>query len=209
MFGDGSLTFREFCMREPLPLATVHDALLEFLRGRDDAILCGAHAVNAYSNDPRMSQDVDILSPSATELVEELRHFLSQQFDMAIHSRMIREGVGYRLYQVRKPENRHLVDVYHITSLPHNQRIEEVRVLTPVELISSKVRSLTRRLKTPKGGTDLGDLLGLLLTFPELKTEEGPVTECLRAAGATDKVMAAWKDLVARKILPNDEDDGY
>jgi hypothetical protein len=25
MFGDGSLTFREFAMREPLPLATIHD----------------------------------------------------------------------------------------------------------------------------------------------------------------------------------------
>jgi len=48
MFGDGSLTFREFIMREPLPLATIHDAGLEFLRGRTDAVLFGAHAVNAY-----------------------------------------------------------------------------------------------------------------------------------------------------------------
>ena len=48
MFGDGSLTFREFVMREPLPLATIHDAVLEFLRGRDDAVLFGAQAVNAY-----------------------------------------------------------------------------------------------------------------------------------------------------------------
>ena len=31
MFGDGSLIFREFIMREPLPLATIHDAALEFL----------------------------------------------------------------------------------------------------------------------------------------------------------------------------------
>ena len=29
MFGDGSLTFREFAMREPLPLAVIHDAVLE------------------------------------------------------------------------------------------------------------------------------------------------------------------------------------
>ena len=39
--GDGSLTFREFIMREPLPLATIHDAVLEFLRGRTDAVLFG------------------------------------------------------------------------------------------------------------------------------------------------------------------------
>ena len=29
MLGDGALTFREFAMREPLPLATIHDAVLE------------------------------------------------------------------------------------------------------------------------------------------------------------------------------------
>ena len=29
-----------------LPLATIHDAVLEFLRGRDDAVLYGAQAVN-------------------------------------------------------------------------------------------------------------------------------------------------------------------
>ncbi len=48
MFGDGSLTFQEFATREPLPLATIHDAVLEFLRGRDDAVLYGAQAMNAY-----------------------------------------------------------------------------------------------------------------------------------------------------------------
>ena len=48
MFGDGALTFQEFIMREPLPLSTIHEAVLEFLRGRDDAVLFGAQAVNAY-----------------------------------------------------------------------------------------------------------------------------------------------------------------
>ncbi len=33
MFGDGSLLFREFATREPLPLWTIHDTVLEFLRG--------------------------------------------------------------------------------------------------------------------------------------------------------------------------------
>ena len=68
MFGDGSLTFQEFIMREPLPLATVHDAVLEFLRDRDDAVLYGAQAVNAYVDEPRMTQDVDIASTRAEEL---------------------------------------------------------------------------------------------------------------------------------------------
>ena len=64
MFGDGSLTFREFMMCETLPLATIHAAVLEFLRGRDDAVLFGAQAVNAYVKEPRMTQDVDIASPA-------------------------------------------------------------------------------------------------------------------------------------------------
>ena len=29
MLGDGALTFREFAMREPLPLATIHDAVCQ------------------------------------------------------------------------------------------------------------------------------------------------------------------------------------
>ena len=42
MLGDGALTFKEFAMREPLPLATVHRAVLEFLQNVDDAVLFGA-----------------------------------------------------------------------------------------------------------------------------------------------------------------------
>ena len=34
MFGDSVLTFPEFAMSEPIPLATVHEAILEFLRDR-------------------------------------------------------------------------------------------------------------------------------------------------------------------------------
>jgi hypothetical protein len=58
--------------REPLPLATIHDAVLEFLRGRDDAVLYGAQAVNAYVKESRMTmtQDVDIASDRAEELAE-------------------------------------------------------------------------------------------------------------------------------------------
>src|ERR1019366_8507587 len=48
MFGDGSLTLREFAMGEPLPLARIRDTILEFLRNREDAVLFGAQAVNAY-----------------------------------------------------------------------------------------------------------------------------------------------------------------
>jgi hypothetical protein len=206
MFGDGSLTFREFAMGEPLPLATIHDAVLEFLRGRDDAVLYGAQAVNAYVDESRMTQDVDIASTRAEELAEELRAFLNKRFHIAVRVREVREGLGYRIHQVKKPKNRHLVDIRPVEQLPPAQRVKKVLVVTPPELIAGKVAAYVRRRGKPKAGTDWRDLAMLLLTFPELKTEEGAVAECLRAAGAAKDVMAAWKELVAQEILPEDED---
>jgi hypothetical protein len=206
MFGDGALTFQEFAMREPLPLAVIHDAVLEFLRDRDDAVLYGAQAVNAYVTDPRMTQDVDIASTDARELAEELRKFLNKKFHIAVRVRTVLQGLGYRLYQVRRPENRHLVDVRPVEVLPPAQRVKKVLVVAPPELIANKVISMTQRAHKPKGLIDRADLYRLLLAFPELKTETGPVAERLRAAGASAEVLAAWKELVAAEIQPEDED---
>jgi hypothetical protein len=93
MFGDGSLSFQEFAMREPLPLASIHDAVLEFLRGKDDAVLFGAQAANAYVDEPRMTQEVDILSTRASDLAEAIRGFLSDRFHIAVR---VREVSGER-----------------------------------------------------------------------------------------------------------------
>ena len=71
-------------MREPLPLATVHEAVLEFLRGREDVVVFGATAVNAYVSEPRMTQDIDLMSPRASELADELRAFLRDRFHIAV-----------------------------------------------------------------------------------------------------------------------------
>src|SRR5437868_4574693 len=91
MFDAGALTFREFMMREPLPLATIQNAVLEFLRGRDDAVVYGAQAVNAYVGEPRMTQDIDLLSPRAGELAEELRDYLRRRFHIAVRVRQVAE----------------------------------------------------------------------------------------------------------------------
>ena len=61
MLNPDTISFQEFMTREPLPLATIQSAVLEFLRGRKDAVLFGAQAVNAYVREPRMIQDVDLL----------------------------------------------------------------------------------------------------------------------------------------------------
>jgi hypothetical protein len=209
MLGDGSLTFREFAMRERVPLAMVQEAVLEFLRGRDDAAVFGAQAVNAYVDEPRMTQDVDILSTRAAELAEELRSLLHDRFRMAVRVRSVAQGVGYRLYQVRKPKNRHLVDVRSVEALPACHRLQKVLILAPAELIGRKVLSMIGRPRTPKGLMDAADLRRLLLRFPELKTGEGAVSEALRSMGAPDEALDAWHALVAEEILPEDEDAGF
>src|SRR5258706_5612599 len=111
MFGDGALSFREWAVKEPLPLATIHDAVLDFLRNRDDAALFGAQAVNAYVDESRMTQDVDILSTRAAEFAEELRSHLAELFHIAVRVRIVAEGQGFRIYQLRQPKNRHFADI--------------------------------------------------------------------------------------------------
>jgi hypothetical protein len=206
MLGDGALTFREFAMREPLPLATIHDAVLDFLRGRDDAVLFGAQAVNAYVDEPRMTQYVDILSTRARELAEEIKAFLNERFHIAIRVRRVREGLGYRIYQSQKPKHRHLVDVRTVSSLPPRQRVENVLVISPEELIANKVLSTISRPKTAKGLMDAADLRRLLLTFPQLKTEFGPVRDRILASKSAPAVLEKWNEFVAQEILPDDED---
>src|SRR5688572_16872049 len=200
MFGDGPLTLREFAMREPLPLAKVHDAILNFLRNRDDAVLFGAQAVNAYVDEPRMTQDVDILSIRAAALAEELRSHLARTFNIAVRVREVAAGQGFRIYQLRKPKNRHLADVRHVEELPPNQLIADIRVPTPEELIAQKVMGLSRRYAKPKGDTDRRDLKVLLLAYPALKSEVGPVSRRLEAARADAAAFKVWKELVAMPI---------
>jgi hypothetical protein len=207
MLGDGALTFREFAMREPLPLATIHRAVLEFLRDVDDAVLFGAQAVNAYVDEPRMTQDVDIASTRAAELAEQLRNHLSTRFHIAVRVREVGEGRGYRLCQIQKPKNRHLVDVRPVAALPPARRIGDVLVVAPEELIAGKLIAYQRRQGTPKSGTDWRDLAVLLLAFPELKANFGPVRDRLAAAGAEPAVLAAWENLVSHPIRA-DEDEG-
>jgi hypothetical protein len=207
MLNAGTLTFEEFAMREQLPLATVHDAVLEFLRGRDDAVVFGAQAVNAYVGEARMSQDIPLVSTRAVELAEELREHLSKRFHIAVRVREIGAGKGYRLFQIQKPRNRHLVDLRMVESLPRAQRIEEVLVTSPPELIAQKVISYNARRGQPKAGTDWRDLAMLLLAFPELKDEQGAVSEALKLAGVKDDVLQTWRELVAQEIV-EPEDDG-
>lgn len=194
-------------MGESLPLATIQPAVLEFLRGRDDVVVFGAQAVNAYVDTPRMTQDPDLLSPQAAALAQELRAYLRQRFHIAVRVRQVSQGRGYRVFQVRKPQNRRLVAIRAVESLPAAQRLAGVLVIAPVELITSKVQAYHQRRGRPKSGTDWRDLALLLLTFPELKCDPGPVSTCLQATGADPAVMTVWQELVSQEIRPGDEED--
>jgi len=209
MLNAGILTFGEFAMREQIPLASIHEAVLEFLRGREDAVLFGAQAVNAYVAEPRMSQDIDLVSTRAAELAEELREHLSERFHVAIRVRAIGEDKGYRLFQIQKPRNRHLVDLRKVESLPHAERIEDVLVTSPADLIAQKVISYHGRRGQPKAGTDWRDLAMLLLAFPDLKMENGAVTEVLKASGVKQDVLKTWDELVAQELVESEDDSEF
>ncbi|MGH7450717.1 MAG: nucleotidyl transferase AbiEii/AbiGii toxin family protein [bacterium] len=207
MFSAGTLTFQEFMAHEKLPLATIQNAVLEFLRGRRDAVVFGAQAVNAYVKEPRMTQDIDLLSTRAEDLAGELQEHLRQQFRIAVRMREISNRKGYRLYQVQKSRNRHLVDIRPVATLPPTKRISKVLVVTPPELIANKVISYHQRRGKPKSGTDWRDLAMLLLKYPQLKHKYGPVLERLQAAEVDPAILSVWNELVTQEITPADDDE--
>ncbi len=203
MLNADVLTFQEFAMRETLPLSRIHETVLEFLQGREDVVLFGAQAVNAYVSEPRMTQDIDLLSTDAANLAEKLRAFLSDKFHIAVRVREIGDK-GLRVCQVRKEGNRHLIDVRLVAEFPETQTIEKIRVLSPVELIASKVISYHSRFGKSKSWTDRRDLTVLLLQFPELKEK---VSESLRAKNVGEAILKTWAEIASQDFQLEDEDE--
>jgi len=208
MFSNDILTFQEFVMQEMVPLATIHKAIFTFLQGRNDVVMFGAQAVNAYVEEPRMTQVIDLLSLHAADTASMLREHLSQQFHIAVRIREVAQGQGFRLFQLQKSGNRHLADIRSVATLPAAQRIGQILVMAPADLIASKVIAYTRRRGQPKSGTDWRDLALLLLTFPELKQATGVVYERLHHLGADESVLMTWQEFVTQEIQVAD-DDGY
>ncbi|HBR57804.1 MAG TPA: hypothetical protein DEA22_10110 [Blastocatellia bacterium] len=206
MLNADVLTFQEFVMHEPLPLSKIQEAVLEFLQGRDDAVLFGAQAVNAYVTEPRATQDVDIMSNRAHEFAEELRSNLSERFHIAVRIREVKDK-GLRLYQVRKEGNRHLVSIRIQPEFPKSRVIENIRVLTPTELITSKVKSFVSRYGQEESWTDRRDLTALLRRFPDLKIRDGEVEEILRSRRVSKDVIAFWHEVADQELVFQDEDD--
>jgi len=190
-------------------LATLHEAVLEFLRGRKDVVVFGATAVNAYVSEPRMTQDIDLMSTRAAELAEEMRAHLSERFHIAVRVHVVGAAKGFRIFQIRKEGNRHLVDVRPVTSLPASQQIEDVAIVSPADLIALKVISYHTRQGKPKSFLDRRDLAMLLLAFPDLKTESGAVESSLKALDVSEGVMAFWRELVSEEIQESSDEEEF
>ena len=176
MFGDRSATFREFAMKEPLPLAKIHEIGFANSCAIEMTRCCSVvHAINAYVDEPRMTQDADAMSPRAAELAEEIRAFLAKEFTIAARVREVAAGHGFRVYQLRQPKNRHLVNVGQVADLPPNQLIAEHPCSDSRRTHRAKSDRVYRPARRPKSGPDWRDLT-LVLGLPWISRPiSGPV----------------------------------
>ena len=110
MLGTDILTFQEFMTHEPLPLATVQAAVFECLQGRDDVVVFGAQAVNAYVGEPRMTQDIEVLALQAAAFAEELRTELSQRFFIFAVLSLVLNPRSAQQIQQGKQDNPNYID---------------------------------------------------------------------------------------------------
>ena len=90
-----------------------------------------------------------------------------------------------------------------VAELPNAETIENILVLSPVELIASKVISYHSRKGKPKAGTDFRDLGMLLLQFPNLMKE---VTKLLQLKNVGDTVLETWVEIEKQDFQIEDED---
>ena len=189
---------------EPVPLATIFREIVSLLATREDAVVFGAHAVNAYSEPERMTADIDVLSTDAGRFADDICAVIADRFRITMRAREVVPG-GFLVSQLRTPKNRHLAYVSHATQLPPFRQIGRVRVVEPVELVAMKAISTAARKGQEKGLSDRLDLHRLLRVFPELRAEDGPVPARLAALGADSSSVAAWREVVQAPLEAEDE----
>ena len=206
---QGSLMLREFASREPYPLAVLHGAIMELLALRDDIVIFGAQAVNAYVPEPRMTQDVDVLSTNAADVAEAVRAELNRRFHIAVRVREFADRNAYVVYRLARPKNIKLADIRQVDALPPTRKRMGLPVVMPAQLIAGKVKACVARRGRPKSLTDRRDIAVLLLAFPKLKTAEGAVRRELQSLGVSREVFDAWDEIVRTDMHHDDEEDGY
>lgn len=201
-----SLTPSEYIMAESATLAAISSEVFDFLREQGKhVILFGAHAVNVYATPPRMTSDVDVMTDlDAGSVAEDIRARLARKFHIAVRVRKVKEE-GYRVYQIQKDGNRHLVDVRAVTTDVHYRPVSGLNVIEVEDLVAMKVIAVSARGNKPKGLTDRADLERLLVAHPKLRLDDR-VQEALTRFGRED-LLAAWKEIADNPMEQDDEDD--
>ena len=184
-------------------LSDIQRSLLTFLQKRSDVVIFGAYAVNAYlkPNEVRMTADVDIQTLQGQLLVTQISEHLHQEFYIGTRSREVKPEQAWRIYQVLKSGNRHLVDIRQVEHLPNFEIINQIQVLSPLELMGTKVISAYARQYQPKGFSDLRDLYSLMLTFPELVDQ-------VKLPAGNEKIQDFWQNIKLRQMdFPQPDND--
>lgn len=204
---DAPLTLREFMTHEKVSLAAISHAVASFISGRRDVVVFGAHAVNVYVGEERMTSDIDVLSTHAEELAGALRDHLAAKFHISVRIRaMTKKGAGFRVYQLMKPKNRSLVDVRQEPNLPNSNSIHGVRFVEPITLLAMKIKAYASRRNQIKGDTDRVDIRRMLAAFPKLRKKNGAVADKLMADGSSHTVLEIWHAFVDERLDPDDDE---
>ncbi|KKJ00617.1 nucleotidyl transferase AbiEii/AbiGii toxin family protein [Prochlorothrix hollandica] len=194
-------TLHDLAQPMDVSLAQLQRSLLHFLQNRTDLVLFGAYAVNAcLQPEVRMTADIDLQALEGETLVTEICDYLHQEFYIETRSRRVKNHGAWRIYQVLKSGNRHLVDVRQVEVLPRFERINQIQVLSPIALMQSKIISAYARQHQPKGFSDLRDLYSLMLTFPQL-VEQVEVDE------TNPGLQGFWRSIQIQEIQAADDDD--
>ena len=212
------LSLSEYIMQEPLPLAVLHAAILDFCRGRRDLCIFGAQALARHTGTPRMTQDVDIMAEEPETCAEELAKVLSARFphQMAARVRTVRRDdrvLGYRVYQQRSEAaggNRHLADV-RILDVPRDaMSVEgEIQYTGPKLTLAMKTLAATVRTNPLKRDQDRVDARRLLMAMPDVGAVDlEPLWQALRAPSEVrDTFESMRSELSSNK--ETDADDFY
>lgn len=188
------LSLSEYIMQEPLPLAVLHEAILDFCRGREDVCVFGAQALSRHTGVRRMTQNVDIMAEQPETCAHDLAKYLTSRYphQMAARVRVIRRDdrvLGYRVYQQRSEErggNRHLADI-RILDVPRAAlSVENGITYTSSKLtLAMKAIAATVRTNSLKRDQDRIDVRRLLLAMPSITAADlEPLWQALHTPAA-------------------------
>lgn len=214
------LTLQEYLIGEPLPLAAIHEAILDFCRGRSDLCVFGAQALSLHTGVPRMTQDVDVMAEDPEQVAAALAAHLATRFpgQLAARVRRVRRGsrvLGYRVYQRRSAErggDRDLADV-RILDVPRAalEISDGVQYTGAALTLAMKTFAATARSNAVKRDQDRVDAQRLLLALPDVTAEAlEPLWEAMNAPLA--EVRRTFEELrarVAQSVDTGDDDDFY